>query len=163
MRTFQSIVSRTRNNINNSARDCGEHTQDWGTARGTPLSPHCERGCQRSTWGCMELEESSTVSSVLLLPSTFPPSLFPAEPSHWLKKKKKGVNSLPVLLKPNMSVIDEAVFINFKGERVSEWMWARGVEKSKGTGDTWGDPTIRRSALNPTPAGAMQRHRQCHF
>lgn len=42
-------------------------------------------------------------------------------------------------------------------------MQARGVEKSKGTGDTWGDPAIRKGALDPTPAGAMQRHRQWHF
>lgn len=61
-----------------------------------------------------ELEESNHQQ----LPASLPPffSLFPAEPFSFALKKKKKVDSVPALLKPNMSVIDEAVFFNFKGE-----------------------------------------------
>lgn len=50
---------------------------------------------------------------------SLPPSLLLPLPSraHLICfKKKKKVDSVPALLKPNMSVIDEAVFFNFKGE-----------------------------------------------
>lgn len=67
----------------------------------------------RGTLGSVE-QESSTGSGPAAA-SAFPPSQ--RSP---LTGSKKRVNSLPVLLKPNMSVIDEAVFFNFKGEKVSE-------------------------------------------
>lgn len=81
--------------------------------------------------------------AVLVRPAPLPPHLLCTLSSQlsssclfFFFKKKKRVNSLPVLLKPNMSVIDETAFYNFKGEKLNEPGLARGVEKSQGTGGT---------------------------
>lgn len=111
---------------------CTSPVQQAGLAIEVKMVPGSPQGLRTSAWpttsassppnpvACTELGEDSHRSSCespTRLPSC---SLFPAEPFLFVEKRRKRVNSLPVLLKPNMSVIDEAVFYNFKGAKRGE-------------------------------------------
>lgn len=114
--TSQSTAGMTKSNMKSSWRDHGEPHRPLGAARGTHENLHPLMVSPEAT---VEQDETSH-PSFLLAPSliTSYSLSFQLSPSQLFKKKK--VNSLPVLLKPNMSVIDEGIFYNFKGEKLSE-------------------------------------------
>jgi hypothetical protein len=134
---------------------------EWGRTRykSTPPAPAMSPVVH---YGAGNITQQALLVLACSPPSLPPHSLFPAR-SFSLVRERKKVNSLPVLLKPNVSVIDEAVFSNFKGEKLSRVNTGQGSWKVPGSRRHRSDPAIMRSTPHPTPAGAMQKHRQCHF